>query len=216
MKLNLTLLAALVPLAALAGDTVHLLPAKDKELQLPYGETKTIEFVCPWDATKKPTVLEFHGRIDTPSKDASTGGPADLLKIEINGQPLAAETQDGKPRLLNKPMKSPRDPSIRSEVVWFTEPHWALMYCGSWTPPDNVYSPREGSSVRFVLDVSDLVRANATNELVFGYAKSMVGEQTLAEHCREMNLGDATVVLGDLQIRPRNESDVFRPSPKQN
>jgi hypothetical protein len=195
----------LTPYFLLADDMIRLHPPTDKDLQLPYGETKKIEFLCPWDATKKPTVLQFDGRIDTPKKDASTGGPVDLLRVELNGRLL-----DG-PRLLNKPLTSPRDPSIRTEVVWYAEPNWALMYCGSWTPPANEYTPKQGSPVRFVLDVTDLIHPNATNTLVLTYPKIMVGEQTLAEHCRERGLGDATVVLGELQIRPRKDSDVFQP-----
>jgi len=201
-----TLLPLVVcPSLAFAQDSIRLIPAKDKELQLLFAATTNLSFVCAWDASKKPTVLEFNGRIDTPTRDASTGGPVDLLRIELNGVLL-----DGS-RLLNKPLTSPRSPLISSEVVWFTEPHWGLMYCGSWTPPDNEYTPKQGSPVRFVLDVSNTIRANATNTLTLTYRKSMVGEQTLAEHCRAGGLGDATVVLGELQVRPRKESDAFQP-----
>ena len=215
MKIHLALFATLTSCMALANETnsVNLLPSKDKELQLPYAQSQKIEFVCSWDAGKRPTVLEFTARIDTPAKEASTGGPVPLLKIELNGQLLGETTESGKPRLLNKPLKSSRDLKT-AEVVWFEPPHWALMYCGSSNPPANDYTPHEGSPVRFVLDVTDYVNSKTKNEFVFTYHKTMVGEQTLAESCRATGTGEATVVFGEMAVRPRKDSDGFQPKSK--
>ncbi|MBI4023402.1 MAG: hypothetical protein HY360_00370 [Verrucomicrobia bacterium] len=116
MKIHIALFAALMPCLVLADDinSINLLPNKDQELQLPYAQSQKFEFVCPWDASKRPTVLEFTARIDTPSK------------------------------------------------------------------------------------------------IVFTCHKTMVGEQTLAEYCRANGMGEATVVFGEITVRPRKDSDEFQ------
>ena len=91
------------------NEPVKLIADKSGEMEIPYGEQRTIEFVCPWDGSKIPTVLDFQARVDTPGKAKITGGPVQLLTIELNGDEIEGA------RLLNKPIRSARERS--SECV---------------------------------------------------------------------------------------------------
>lgn len=189
--------------------SISLLPAKDKELTLDYGQSHRIEFECPWDILKIPVVLEFTARIDTPPTEASSGGPVLILKIELNGEILKESDENGRPRLLNKPLKSKRE-FKDSDVVWFEKPFWSLMYCGSWDPPSNQYTPFQGSPVQFVIDVTDRLNSKKKNEIVLTYREVLVDELTLADACRAGGMGDATIIFGEMTLRPLRNSDMFQ------
>jgi len=185
---------------------VDLIVDKEGKLELPYGEQKNVEFTCPWESSKIPTVLDFQARIDTPGHIPLTGGPIFILSLELNEETLDSA------RLLNKPLKSARAKS--SECVWFTRPKWALMYAGAWDPPPNDYTPKVGSPTQFVLDVSDLLNAKARNKLTLIYCEVTVSlgaddqdRIPLSEHCRRNKLGDATILFGEMQLRPRKDTD---------
>ncbi len=208
---------ALIPRFGLAGPEPAPVSQKVIDtMELPYGKQKTVEFVCPWDHTKIPTVLDFKARIDTPGREASSGGPVPLLTIELNGVTVEPTMAGSKPRLLNKPLKFSRPSG--DAPSWFDSSRWALMYAGSFDPPPNDYTPKQGSPVQFVLDVTDLLRSNATNKLALTYFRVMTADAdghsiTLAEHCHKGGYGDATVLLGGMQLRPRNEITDVIPAP---
>lgn len=210
ISIALLALMAIVRLAAADAEQVNLIVDKDGELELPYGEQKTVEFVCPWDGAKVPTVLDLQARIDTPRHPPLSGGPIPILTIELNGEPLEGD------RLINKPLKSARENP--SECVWFVRPKWCLMYAGAWDPPPNSYTPQDGSPVRFILEVGDLLNPKGKNKLAFIYCETLVGSGSgdqaervpLSTHCRRNNLGDATILFGGMVVRPRKDSDVFK------
>ncbi|MBI4024199.1 MAG: hypothetical protein HY360_04405 [Verrucomicrobia bacterium] len=192
--------------ASAQNEPVKLIADASGEMEIPYGEQRTIEFTCPWDGAKTPTVLDFQARIDTPGKTKLTGGPCPLLTIELNGDALDGE------RLLNKPLKSARERS--SECIWYERPKWGLMYTGAWDPPANDYTPKAGSPTRFVLDVSDFLKAKEKNKLVLTYCDCMVNDEktggenvTLAEYCHRQGHGDATLMFGEMCVRPRKDTD---------
>lgn len=195
------------PAAGAQSEPVKLIADSGGETEVPYGEQRTLEFICPWDPVKTPTVLDFQACIHTPGKPKLTGGPALLLTIELNGEPL-----DGS-RLLNKPIKSER--KCPSACVWYERPKWGLMYSGSWDPPPNDYTPNIGSPTRFVLEVGDLLKAGEKAKLVLVYCDSMASDEqndnekvTLAEYCRRRGQGNATLLFADMVIRPKKDTDV--------
>ena len=110
------------------------------------------------DAGKGRVVLEFRHRIDYPRP----AGWRPCWQLEVNGKTLTAAATRRESRLLNKSYEM-RHKHFGKFTADNHSDKWYSLYLPDFTAADVSFVPRTTEATRVVLDISDLVRADATN-----------------------------------------------------
>lgn len=128
-----------------------------EERLIPPGDTATHE-LPPVDQGGKPLLLEFEARMESPQP----GGSMFYLDVRLNGRPVTAAQDRLTGRLLNKPVGVPYGDGM---LYWCAAgTGWRIVYApdfASFGPAQN-HGPEP---YRFVIDVTDMLRAGQANEL---------------------------------------------------
>lgn len=186
---------ALLTLAAIAtasAQTIDIVTAPTT-IELASERTWT---VGPVDVTGRTALLEFTARTDAPLASGSTY----MLELFVNGRQVTAAKTRRVSRLVNKPLSFQHSPDLT--LLWEEYGRWRIVYAPDFEVCDTQPS-YGGQAYRFVLDISDLLRADADNEITIRH----LGTPALATRVE----GDIPLVIGEmrLEIKP-GESPVLR------
>ncbi len=131
-------------LLLLAGALLWRAPAT---IELSRGAVERLEL----PAVSRPARLVFRARLPA----FRPSGSLPILDVAVNGTPVAAMRDRRTPRLLNKPLATSTEPFA---LPWFDAGLWRIAYGPFATARDET-----------VLDVSDLVHADAPNVVTLAH-----------------------------------------------
>jgi len=188
-------LARAAPLV-LPADPGQALALAPDDWRLELQRQRTWQFAAA--PAGRQVVLNFRVRIDNPS----TLGSCNMLKVEVNGQPVGLKTPRRQMRLLNKPNKFGwTDPP---SLTWLIAPdQWRIVYAPDFETHKPYYYQ---DPYHFALDVSDLVKPGE-NTLVF----TQTGNRDIARNAK----CDLTLVFRDLRLEVREGPGVLPGEPPQ-
>ncbi len=155
MRQFVFMLAIIAPLVA-AAQTVDIVT---EETRIEVGATGEWTFP-PADVEGKTALLEFTIRTQAPSASGSTY----MVRIHLNGEVVRAAKTRRLTRLRNKPVSWHHTPTL--VLHWAGADQWRVVYAPDFEVA-NASPGMDGQAYRFVLDVTDLIRSDAENELVF-------------------------------------------------
>ena len=112
------------------------------------------------DPVKGRMVLEFRHRIDYPK----AAGWCPCWQLEVNGKTITAAATRSETRLLNKPYAM-RHKHFGRFVADNHSDKWYSLYLPDFSAADGAFMPPTAEATRVALDISDLVRKDATNEV---------------------------------------------------
>ena len=120
---------------------------------------------CEWtfpavDAPNGRVTLEFRHRVDYPR----AAGWCPCWQLEINGRIVTAAATRKEKRLLNKPYET-RHRHFGSFIADNHSDKWYSLYLPDFHAADGAFVPASAEATRVVLDISDLVRTDAENEI---------------------------------------------------
>ena len=125
------------------------------------GKRQSREWTFPAvDPAKGRVVLEFRHRIDYPS----AAGWCPCWQLELNGRTLTAAATRRESRLLNKPYEM-RHKHFGQFTADNHSDKWYSLYLPDFHAADGAFVPATDEASRVVLDISDLVRTDAANEV---------------------------------------------------
>ncbi len=133
-----------------------------------------------WSAGPLPTagstvLLEFTARTDA----ASCSGSTYMIKLFVNDHLVTAAKTRRLTRLLNKPLSFVYSPELT--LLWQGSGGWRIVYAPDFDAANRI-ALYQGEAYRFVLDVTDLINADANNAIKIEHtgtaslAKSAGGE----------------------------------------
>ena len=184
MRLLITLLAVTAMPAAWA-QTIDII-TEPTEVALASERTWTVGAL---DIEGRTGLLEFTARTDAPSASGSTY----MLELLVNGEQVSGAKSRQVGRLMNKPMSFQHSPDLT--LLWQEYGHWRIVYAPDFEVCNS--DPRyAGEAYRFVLDISDLLRADADNEITIRH----LGTAGLAARVE----GDIPLVIGEMRLTLRD------------
>ncbi len=192
-----------------AAQTVDVVT---EEAEVELGSSRDWTF-GPMDTTDQTALLEFTARTDAPTYSGSTY----MLKVYVNGELVDAAKTRQIGRLLNKPMSYQYNPTLR--LLWGQHGQWRVLYSPDFEIA-NTFEKFAGEAYRFILDVSDLVRADGENTLTFehlgtpGLAAKVDGDIPLVLGMVRVNIEDGKSPLkgaADLMQWPVNRGEASPP-----
>ena len=149
--------AVLVAFSLAYGDNVLLTQRDCVTILNRKSHAWTFPGVAP---DKGRVVLEFRHRIDYPHP----AGWCPCWQLEVNGRTITAAATRREPRLLNKPYEM-RHKHFGSFIADNHSDKWYSLYLPDFKAADGAFVPPTAEATRIVLDISDLVRTDSTNEV---------------------------------------------------
>ncbi len=147
--------------AAASGPADRVVVLQQPGYVLPYGKTAEQAWKAPDDC--RSIRLRISVRMDFPQPAGSTN----VLRMQLNGKPIAGSVDRSHCRLLNKPMLARN--AQGTEMSWGDGDSWRASYAPDFKVLE---SEKAGSSYfpgvsayRLVLDVTDLVARGGENTL---------------------------------------------------
>lgn len=184
MRTCICLLLGVVAMTAAVAETIDVVTTPE---EVPV-ESERSWVIGPVDTTGRTALLEFTARVDAPSPSGSNY----LLRIAVNGTPLTAAKTRRVTRLVNKPLSFQYNRELT--LLWQEYGQWRLVYA-----PDfevcNTQPVYAGEAYRFVLDISDLLRADGENTITF----TNLGTRALASRVGS----EIPVVVGMMRLEVR-------------
>ncbi len=162
MRMAIVLTLGVLTASAAAAETIEL---AEPGWVLPYGEEAELNFTPGGDYASARLVYEV--RMDSPR----TAGSTYVMGLAVNGEPLNAAATRSAVRLLNKPLEAIMPDGVR--IPWAQGGNWRVVYAPDFTPLG--YQGEVGgemievSAYRFVIDITDLVRAGEQNTLTISH-----------------------------------------------
>lgn len=185
MRTCICLLLGVVAMTAAVAETIDVVTTPE---EVPV-ESERSWVIGPVDTTGRTALLEFTARVDAPSPSGSNY----LLRIAVNGTPLTAAKTRRVTRLVNKPLSFQYNRELT--LLWQEYGQWRLVYA-----PDfevcNTQPVYAGEAYRFVLDISDLLRADGENTITF----TNLGTRALASRVGS----EIPVVVGMMRLEVRD------------
>ncbi len=182
---SLIILLALTTMSAVRAQTIDIV-SEPTRVALGSERTWTIGAV---DVEGRTGLLEFTARTDAPSASGSTY----MLELLVNGAQVGGAKSRRVGRLMNKPMSFQHSPDLT--LLWQEYGHWRIVYA-----PDfevcNTQPRYGGEAYRFVLDISDLLRADTDNEITIRH----LGTAALAARVG----GKIPLVIGEMRLTVRD------------
>ena len=164
--------------AVIAADAAVILEA---EGVMRLGNRQSREFrFAGTDAAKGRVVVDFHNRIDYPR----AAGWCPCWQIFVNGTPLSASATRSETRLLNRPYHL----NNRWHGKYPADNHsdkWYALYLPDCKEAARHFSPPTQEATHMVLDISDLVRTDATNTVTLragGLSASFYAANNITNH----------------------------------
>jgi len=145
--------------------------------------------VGPVQTEDQIALLELTARTDAPSPSGSTY----MMEIRVNGERVTGAKSRQVMRLVNKPASFQHNPTLT--LLWQENGQWRVVYA-----PDfevcNAQAMYAGEAYRFVLDISDLLRADGDNTVEIthlgtpGLAARVGGKMPLVIGMMRLNVRD--------------------------
>jgi len=173
-------------------ETVEIV-AEPTEVEVASAREWTL---APVGTEGKTALLELTVRTDAPSPSGSTY----MMEIHVNGTPVTGARTRRIGRLMNKPPSFQHSPELT--LLWQESGQWRVVYAPDFEVCD--HDPRYGGEAyRFVLDITDLLRADADNTIEIRH----LGTPGLAARVG----GDLSLIIGMMRLNVRDgESPVSR------
>jgi len=169
--------------------------AEPTEVELGSSREWTVGPVQTGNAT---ALLELTARTDAPSASGSTY----MMEIRVNGEKLTGAKTRQLRRLLNKPSSFKYNETLT--LQWQEQGQWRVVYAPDFEAC-NAQPAYEGEAYRFVLDISDLLRADADNTIEIthlgtaGLAARVGGEIPLVIGAMKLNVQDGRSAIKDAE-----------------
>jgi len=181
MRFLIVLVMGAAAMGAVAGETIDIVT---EPAQVELASEREWSF-GPVATEGRTALLEFTARTDAPTASGSTY----MLELYLNGQRVTAAKTRRVGRLVNKGMSFQHSPELT--LLWQEHGQWRIVYA-----PDfevcNAEPRYEGEAYRFVLDVTDLLWADADNEVTIRH----IGSPALAARVE----GDIPLVIGEMRV----------------
>ncbi|MEA3401062.1 MAG: hypothetical protein U9R79_07455 [Armatimonadota bacterium] len=177
--------------AAAAQDVEIVTEPRPVELQSQREWT-----VGPVPTEGRTALLELTARTDAPTPSGSTF----MLGLLVNGERVTAAKTRRLSRLRNKPLSFQHSPELT--LRWARSGQWRIVYAPDFEVCND--QPRyQGEAYRFVLDITDLLSAEAENTVTARH----IGTPALAARVE----GDIPLIIGMMRLRTeQGESPMLR------
>ena len=207
----------MIVLAAMSmvADATTLFKA---ESDLRIGNRQSRELCFPGvDPSKGRVVVDFHNRIDYPK----AAGWCPCWQIFVNGTPLSASATRSEARLLNRPYYI-QNRWHGKYAADNRSDKWYALYLPSCAEAARHFSTSTQEATHVVLDISDLVRTDATNTVtlrVGGVPGYLYKVNNITNHWPQVVFSGVKVYAEDIPTKlPRKTTSVvravFAPSPE--
>ncbi|MGD9498119.1 MAG: hypothetical protein AB7Y46_17595 [Armatimonadota bacterium] len=180
----LIMVLAVAAMPAARAQTIDII-TEPTQVELASERTWT---VGPVAIEGRTGLLEFTARTDAPSPSGSTY----MLELVVNGEKVTGAKTRRVGRLMNKPLSFQHGPDLT--LLWQEHGQWRIVYAPDFEVCND--DPRYGGEAyRFVLDISDLLRADADNEITVRH----LGNAGLAARVG----GEIPLVIGMMRLQVR-------------